>query len=474
MDCTNSKTLGDKYVTEIESCDFTVDNGGLYDPIDNLAELHWLASFLDEPLIEKAPKPLLPPCFIAETKDIHAEEQSSDELRSSISVSKLERSSCSGKMASLSPEMTAPGKARRDMARVPIRTPSLTNLNMVRENCADSFISANAAVASDSDHLVSVQTKSHPSNRVSKTYQGTETKLEDVTMVLKCINCGTQKVPQLIAGPMGPETLCNGCSVRCRSARHLHNFVSELEKSHASNKIFKTNQGVKNKGQDAVQIKKCMHCGIQRTPQWRAGPMGPKTLCNACGVRCRSGKLLPKYRPAASPNFSVNKLSNSHKVVLERRGQREFATQQASEAKEKYSGSKVQYVVSSQEELENSPNSSIFANAPVCSGLDYFVSKQPRSDSLKRILKTNQGIIKKGQDAMKARKCMHCSIKKTPQWRDGPMGPKTLCNACGVRYRSGRLLPEYRPAASPTFSVDKHSNSHKKVMEMRGQKEFAL
>ncbi|OWM68903.1 hypothetical protein CDL15_Pgr025090 [Punica granatum] len=65
------------------------------------------------------------------------------------------------------------------------------------------------------------------------------------------------------------------------------------------------------------------------------------------------------------------------------------------------------------------------------------------------------------------RKCSHCEVTKTPQWREGPMGPKTLCNACGVRYRSGRLFPEYRPAASPTFIASLHSNSHKKVVEMR-------
>lgn len=65
------------------------------------------------------------------------------------------------------------------------------------------------------------------------------------------------------------------------------------------------------------------------------------------------------------------------------------------------------------------------------------------------------------------RKCMHCEVTKTPQWREGPMGPKTLCNACGVRYRSGRLFPEYRPAQSPTFVPSLHSNSHKKVIEMR-------
>ncbi|KAF8715761.1 hypothetical protein HU200_026709 [Digitaria exilis] len=76
-----------------------------------------------------------------------------------------------------------------------------------------------------------------------------------------------------------------------------------------------------------------------------------------------------------------------------------------------------------------------------------------------------------GSSAGEGRRCLHCETDKTPQWRTGPLGPKTLCNACGVRYKSGRLVPEYRPAASPTFVVSKHSNSHRKVMELRRQKE---
>ncbi|KAE8669975.1 GATA transcription factor 5 [Hibiscus syriacus] len=69
------------------------------------------------------------------------------------------------------------------------------------------------------------------------------------------------------------------------------------------------------------------------------------------------------------------------------------------------------------------------------------------------------------------RRCSHCQVQKTPQWRTGPLGAKTLCNACGVRYKSGRLFPEYRPACSPTFSGDVHSNSHRKILEMRRKKE---
>lgn len=69
------------------------------------------------------------------------------------------------------------------------------------------------------------------------------------------------------------------------------------------------------------------------------------------------------------------------------------------------------------------------------------------------------------------RTCSHCQTTRTPQWREGPNGPKTLCNACGVRFRSGRLLPEYRPASSPTFIPSVHSNSHRKIVEMRRKEE---
>lgn len=33
-----------------------------------------------------------------------------------------------------------------------------------------------------------------------------------------------------------------------------------------------------------------------------------------------------------------------------------------------------------------------------------------------------------------ARKCLECGTEKSPEWRRGPAGPKTLCNACGLRY----------------------------------------
>lgn len=37
-------------------------------------------------------------------------------------------------------------------------------------------------------------------------------------------------------------------------------------------------------------------------------------------------------------------------------------------------------------------------------------------------------------------RCVHCHSTETPLWRTGPDGPKTLCNACGVRYKKGKLV----------------------------------
>ncbi|KAJ2458192.1 hypothetical protein GGF42_002227 [Coemansia sp. RSA 2424] len=38
--------------------------------------------------------------------------------------------------------------------------------------------------------------------------------------------------------------------------------------------------------------RKCSYCGCNETPIWRRGPGGTGTLCNACGVRWKLGKIL--------------------------------------------------------------------------------------------------------------------------------------------------------------------------------------
>ncbi|KAJ1023234.1 hypothetical protein NDA16_003387 [Ustilago loliicola] len=48
--------------------------------------------------------------------------------------------------------------------------------------------------------------------------------------------------------------------------------------------------------------------------------------------------------------------------------------------------------------------------------------------------------------------CLGCQAKETPEWRKGPMGPRTLCNACGLLYAklTKRKLQEAEAAAKAT------------------------
>ncbi|KAK9136758.1 hypothetical protein Sjap_007352 [Stephania japonica] len=43
-----------------------------------------------------------------------------------------------------------------------------------------------------------------------------------------------------------------------------------------------------------------------------------------------------------------------------------------------------------------------------------------------------------GSDDQGKKSCSDCQTTKTPLWRGGPAGPKSLCNACGIRYRKKR------------------------------------
>mmetsp|Transcript_14382 Transcript_14382/g.27742 ORF Transcript_14382/g.27742 Transcript_14382/m.27742 type:complete len:373 (+) Transcript_14382:205-1323(+) len=50
-------------------------------------------------------------------------------------------------------------------------------------------------------------------------------------------------------------------------------------------KPFSPNYVVTSKVSVSSAGKSCSQCGVTKTPQWREGPLGPKTLCNACGVK---------------------------------------------------------------------------------------------------------------------------------------------------------------------------------------------
>ncbi|KAK9683875.1 hypothetical protein RND81_10G171200 [Saponaria officinalis] len=52
------------------------------------------------------------------------------------------------------------------------------------------------------------------------------------------------------------------------------------------------------------------------------------------------------------------------------------------------------------------------------------------------------------------RMCSDCHTTTTPLWRSGPQGPKSLCNACGIRQRKARRAAMAAAAAAADFSKD--------------------
>ena len=100
-------------------------------------------------------------------------------------------------------------------------------------------------------------------------------------------------------------------------------------------------------------LRRCTQCGSTSTPQWRRGPAGPSTLCNACGLK--------------------------------------FASEDG--------------------------GSSSAAPSPRAPSAHDRLPSQPRAPP---------------------GRCVACATTETTQWRSGPNGPRTLCNACGAKWRRFR------------------------------------
>ncbi|KAE8693273.1 hypothetical protein F3Y22_tig00110813pilonHSYRG00046 [Hibiscus syriacus] len=61
-----------------------------------------------------------------------------------------------------------------------------------------------------------------------------------------------------------------------------------------------------------------------------------------------------------------------------------------------------------------------------------------------------------GNDPLLARRCANCDTTSTPLWRNGPRGPKSLCNACGIRFKK----EERRSLAANAPMVEQQYHGH--------------
>ncbi|CAI0551630.1 unnamed protein product [Linum tenue] len=66
--------------------------------------------------------------------------------------------------------------------------------------------------------------------------------------------------------------------------------------------------------EDCGEKKVCCDCKTTRTPLWRSGPAGPKSLCNACGIRFRKRRRAmedPTAKKRATPLPSPPQIASS-------------------------------------------------------------------------------------------------------------------------------------------------------------------
>ncbi|KAK4756593.1 hypothetical protein SAY87_006720 [Trapa incisa] len=72
------------------------------------------------------------------------------------------------------------------------------------------------------------------------------------------------------------------------------------------------------------------------------------------------------------------------------------------------------------------------------------------NDPIKRSEDYGYGSRNLSTDNGTVRVCSDCKTTTTPLWRSGPRGPKSLCNACGIRQRKARRAME---AAAATMGI---------------------
>ncbi|KAK6922715.1 Zinc finger, GATA-type [Dillenia turbinata] len=82
--------------------------------------------------------------------------------------------------------------------------------------------------------------------------------------------------------------------------------------------------------------------------------------------------------------------------------------------------------------------------------------KTTRSSNTSSSITTTDSV----NDSLLARRCANCDTTSTPLWRNGPRGPKSLCNACGIRFKK-----EERRASAGAATATGNNNATAGVMD---------
>ncbi|KAJ0239023.1 hypothetical protein HA466_0235420 [Hirschfeldia incana] len=101
-------------------------------------------------------------------------------------------------------------------------------------------------------------------------------------------------------------------------------------------------------------------------------------------------------------------------------------------------------------------------------------NKNTSKTSTYSVLPSSNRRVSGGGDIPLDRRCTNCDTTSTPLWRNGPRGPKSLCNACGIRFKKEerRTMNPVTTSGSATQDQYRHHpssySSHHNAIDQSG------
>ncbi|GBF98497.1 GATA type zinc finger transcription factor family [Raphidocelis subcapitata] len=80
-----------------------------------------------------------------------------------------------------------------------------------------------------------------------------------------------------------------------------------------------------------------------------------------------------------------------------------------------------------------------------------------------------RGFVGDGAGGVPGQVCCECGQTSTPQWREGPAGPRTLCNACGMRYQRSQGKGQNRPRSRGSDELEVAERKSARTTRGRGR-----
>ena len=117
----------------------------------------------------------------------------------------------------------------------------------------------------------------------------------------RCDSCSLRacSVPHLCSP--GPKQLHPAQTSCIGGAKPVHGIMMGTRRSACKDNFMAPAQHQQVSSWSPVQV--CIQCGTTKTPMWRNSPQGPKTMCNACGVKLQraQNKLRAQALAAGEP-----------------------------------------------------------------------------------------------------------------------------------------------------------------------------